>query len=479
MIKILDSSLNRQAILKEAIEPNRFEEINGENTLTFSTILDEKASTYVDENSIIEIDEDYFDLVYYSKNQNEDGTLTIDVEAEHVSYRLNNYSLEYYTKTGTPTEILTELLTGTGFTVGTVEYSAEMTYSAQEAKSKRQMIMELVALLGGEIDFEKFEVSILTHRGSTAPRILTTGKNIRIISKVYNKRETDESGNPLVAYTCEPIQPTGYSFMLGDEVLLIQKDLDIQETLRIVRLGYNPYNPMTAEIELANFISGVEDQMYRIATTTVAKEKVYNGCRIGPEHGFEAVRSDNLVRTILNATKGIAVQKGDGEGVSWADIFYVDTEGNLHMKDAYIELVGTLATILLDPSVGMKITNGNGDMFYIDPVSGKLMLTGDATFSGDITTQKNAHVGDDLYLGKQNSSDTKKIWFNNYMNIEAKADGGWVIKFNCGILEFIGSMRGEWYFNNAYVGGLENSGYVKQSDIDSAIAAHEDTYHTV
>ena len=47
MIKILDSSLNRQAILKEVIEPNRFEEIK-ENTLTFSAVLDEKASTYID-----------------------------------------------------------------------------------------------------------------------------------------------------------------------------------------------------------------------------------------------------------------------------------------------------------------------------------------------------------------------------------------------------------------------------------------------
>ena len=41
---------------------------------------------------------------------------------------------------------------------------------------------------------------------------------------------------------------------LGDEVLLIQKDLDIKEQLRIVRIGYNPYNPIEADIELANFV---------------------------------------------------------------------------------------------------------------------------------------------------------------------------------------------------------------------------------
>ena len=344
MIKILDSSLNRQAILKEVIEPNRFEEINGENTLTFSTILDEKASTYIDEDSILEIDNDYFDLVYYSKNQNEDGTLTIDVEAEHVSYRLNNYSLEYYTKIGTPTEILTELLAGTGFSVGTVELTDSVTYSALEEMTKRQLVMDFVKNIGGEIDFEKFEVSILNHRGSESPRILTTGKNIRIISKVYNKRETDESGNPLVAYTCEPIQPTGYPFMLGDEVLLIQKDLGIQETLRIVRLGYDPYNPMTAEIELANFISGVEDQMYRIATTTVAKEKVYNGCRIGPDEGFVAERSDGKAKTIMNATEGISIYSDIGSGL--AKNFFVGLDGRIQAKGLDIDGSGTFSGTL-------------------------------------------------------------------------------------------------------------------------------------
>lgn len=364
MIKILNSELQRRAILKNIIEPNRFEEINGENTLTFSTILDEKASTYIDEDSILEIDGDYFDLVYYSKNQNEDGTLTIDVEAEHVSYRLNNYSLEYYTKIGTPTEILAELLTDTDFTVGTVEYSTGMTYSAQEAKSKRQMVMELVALLGGEIDFEKFEINILAHRGSETPRILTTGKNIKIISKVYNKRETDESGNPLVAYTCEPIQPTGYPFMLGDEVLLIQKDLDIQETLRIVRLGYDPYNPMTAEIELANFISGVEDQMYRIATTSVAKEKIYNGCKIGPEDGFMAARSDNKAKAIMNATEGISIYTDTGDGPE--RVFFVDLDGRIQANKIDIAEDGTFGGRVTAQHVILNDDESTGSLNFMN-----------------------------------------------------------------------------------------------------------------
>lgn len=132
MIKILNSNFERQAILKEVINPNRFEEINGENTLTFSAILDEKTSTYIDENAVIELDDDYFDIACYKKNQNEDGTLTVDVEAEHISYRLNNpdYDIEYFASTGSPATVLSAILSGTGFTVGTIEFSDNVTYSA-------------------------------------------------------------------------------------------------------------------------------------------------------------------------------------------------------------------------------------------------------------------------------------------------------------------------------------------------------------
>jgi hypothetical protein len=58
------------------------------------------------------------------------------------------------------------------------------------------------------------------------------------------------------------------------------------------------------------------------------KDKVYNGTRIGPEVGFEAVRSDNLARAVMNATEGIKLQKGNGSGSSWTDVIYLDTEGN-------------------------------------------------------------------------------------------------------------------------------------------------------
>lgn len=55
------------------------------------------------------------------------------------------------------------------------------------------------------------------------------------------------------------------------------------------------------------------------------------------------------------------------------------------------------------------------------------------------------------------------------------------ISFDVYGLQLLGNdidCRGNWHFRNASVSGLENSGYVKQSNITAAIAAHVAAYHS-
>ena len=409
MIKILDSNFKLQAILNKAINPNRFEELNGENTLTFSAILDEKVANYLNENSVIELENDYFDIAYLEKKQNEDGTLTVNVETEHISYRLNNteYDKEWFAEIGSPTLILGKILAGTGFTIGTVEFTTTLTYSAQEKKSRRQLLMEFTHLLGGELIFDKFTISIVKHRGNTEPEIFTKGKNIKVVSKIYNKREKDEEGNPLVAYVCEPILLSNKKIGIGDEALLIQKDLGIREQLRVVRYGYNPYDNREAEIELANFISGLEDDIYRIETSTLAKEKVYNGIRIGPDEGFVAERSDLKAKTIMNATEGISIYSNVGYGLERN--FFVDTNGRIQAKEIDIAGDGTFeGTITASDIIGGTINIGNGT-FTVD--SQGRMIAKSGTFEGTISTTKDIEAGDNIYLGESGVGTGKGLYF--------------------------------------------------------------------
>ena len=325
MIKILNSNLERIANIKNILSASRMEEINGENILDFEAILDDKMNIHINDDTIFELNNDYFDIAKYKKESNEDGTFSLEVESEHISYRLNKseYNKEYFTEMGTPTYILGKILEGTGFTIGTVEFTTTVTYSAQEAKSRRQLLMEFIAYVGGEAIFDKFTISIVQHRGSTILKPIIKGKNVNVVSKITNKRDKDKNGNPLVSYTCEPIFLPNYEYTLGDDVKLIQSDLDISETLRLVSISYNPYEKMEMNLQFGNYVNDLSEGLYQIETMGVLKDALYNGARIGPEFGFESIRNDKLARAYFRSD-GMKFQSGDGSGTNWKDRLYYE-----------------------------------------------------------------------------------------------------------------------------------------------------------
>lgn len=328
MIIVLDNSFNRLGVIKNAIESTRLEEINGENILDFSAVLDEKLNDFIDEDTIFELDDDYFDTALFKKVANEDNTYTVDVESEHVSYRLNDplFNVEFFTELGEPSYILGKILEGTGFTIGTIEFSGTTAYSAQEAKSRRQLLMEFVAYLGGEVIFHKFEVSIVQHRGSLESKPVIKDRNVKVVSKTLNKRQLDELGNFLVSYTCTPIF-LGISYDLGDNVRLMQKELGINEELRVISISRNPYNEMEITFQFANYENSLASSLYRIEVSSVLKDKLYNGTRIGPEYGFEAVRNDKKARAYFRSDE-MKFQSGDGSGTSWTDRLYYEYDSD-------------------------------------------------------------------------------------------------------------------------------------------------------
>ena len=320
-IKILDATLTELATIAAASSAVHTEKINSDNILNFSIRIKNSASAYITNTSVFELDGDYFDIAYYKKEQQGDGMLMVSVEAEHVSNRLNgsDYDVEYFTETGLPSVIFGKVLEGTGFTAGTIEFTEEITFSLQEAASRKSLLMQFVAYLGGEIEYDNFTISILTQRGSSTPKALTVGKDITIISKAVNKRTLDELGNPTVAYTCGAFKSAALN--LGDVVTLNYSRLDIDVSLRVMSKSYDPYNPNNVTVEIGNYINALEDDLYRIETQKVGKDALMNGCRIGPLYGFECIRNDKKFRS-YHKSDGFAYQIGDGTGETWTDKLY-------------------------------------------------------------------------------------------------------------------------------------------------------------
>jgi hypothetical protein len=93
----------------------------------------------------------------------------------------------------------------------------------------------------------------------------------------------------------------------------------------VVAKSYDPYNPNNVSVEIGNYVNSLEDDLYRIETQAVSKDALMNGCRIGPEYGFEAIRNDKKARAYLNSTN-LAFQTGDGSGNNWTDKLYYDVD---------------------------------------------------------------------------------------------------------------------------------------------------------
>jgi hypothetical protein len=360
-IKILNSSMTELAVISAAGSALRTERINAENTLSFAARLKSGYGAYIIDTSIFELGGDYFDVAYYKKEQLGDGSLIVGVEAEHVSYRLNNciYDVEYFTMTGAPADILAAILDGTGFTAGIVEYSGSVTFSLQEAASRRSLLMQFAAYIGGELEFSGFSVSILTQRGSSAPKALKVGKDITVISKAVDKRRPDDSGNPTVSYTCGVYK--GASIALGDIITLDYEALDIDVTLRVVGKSYDPYNPNRVTVEIGNYINSLEDDLYRIETQSVGKDRFMNGVRIGPEYGFEAIRNDKRARAYYRSDQ-MAMQTGDGSGANWENKLFYDYDRETGNTELYFngkftaEVIHALSAIITPNLYAEKAT---------------------------------------------------------------------------------------------------------------------------
>ena len=324
MLRIVNSSFELQAIISNITESKVTEAINGEYILEVECVADNKVAQYVNENYVIADGTQYFDIAYYEKSKNEDGTTTIKVQGEHISYRLNEDDLTFFTRASeTPTQILDALLVGTDFTSGTVNFATPMTYSILEEQTKRQILVGFVEFLGGELSFDGTEISIITRRGDANPKLYTANKNVTYLAKVYDRGA--------VKYECKGINIPSQAISLGDNVLLVDSDLGLKDSLRIVRLSYSLNDDMDVDFEIANKIETLADSFYRIETETIAKEKVYNGTRIGPDEGFVAERSDLKAKTVMNATEGITVFTRSNILNPYVANLTIDVDGNIVM----------------------------------------------------------------------------------------------------------------------------------------------------
>ncbi|WP_059049039.1 prophage endopeptidase tail family protein [Paenibacillus senegalimassiliensis] len=373
MITILNSQYKPEAVLDRYFDDEVIEKINGSYTLRFSVYLDHDKSKYIQIGKYVAVEDQYFNIVHHRRTRAESGEVIIAVECEQVAYDLRYHSYDQFIHTGTPSTLLQYALSGTGFTIGTVELSDMISVEFKELANVRGIIMKIAEVSGGELLFDKYKISLLQRRGREHSVQFRFGKNLLGIVKDVDGK----TGEIATAYEVNVVELNslpefaGFEyFELGDTVDIIDEELGINEKQRIIQYTYSPFLRINSSVVIANAIYGIQDTIYRLQKTSVAKDKWMYGVKIGPDEGIVIERYDKLARSKWNADE-FRMQKGDGSG-SYEDALYFDP-----INGEY-EFTGIVTA---SKFVGGSIEIGNN--FSVDE-SGHMVAVG-AEFSGEIS----------------------------------------------------------------------------------------------
>ena len=334
------------------------EKLSTVKTLSFETVLDGPIERVNDADAyVVEFENDFYDVTKVKKAL-QSGIYKINIDCEHVSYRLSNSQniITEVTATGTPRDILTVLLSGTEFHVGDVQSNEPATFSVTSETTRRAAVLAYANSMGLDVVFEEYYVHLLAHRGSTRIKELVD-RNVVAVSKTVDKADGSRS------YACTVRNPVGLA--LGDEVHFAFSKLGIDENVRVVGMTRQPFTSKDISLEVDNYAPTIESQFARIETSMVAKGKNYYGVKISAEEGLAISRPDGSARVKMNADE-FAMQAADDQGNLQNRIYFDPISGDY-------KFIGNVNIN------GGEINIGNN--FRVDQY-GNAYLAGDATIYG-------------------------------------------------------------------------------------------------
>jgi hypothetical protein len=315
LLAVLDNIIKETASIKRVV--------NGEFTFTFEAYEKELKSEYFDQTNNVVVDGQTFDIKYIEETHKREHKYSI--QCEHVNYRLtdgNNNLYTTYANTGTPAQILADILSGTEFSVGVIEFTDAITISANAEITKKALIYQLAGVLGGELEYTNggFTINILANIGKNNGFQARFGKNLDGITKIIDARgglktyyEVDiielKNSNEYIEKDLSSLEVMD----VGDTVQLIDKVIGLDVQNRIVSRQYNPIFAINTKVEIANTIELITDKINQIDTSSVKQNKLYNNVSISRDYGFRAERSDKLARATLGGGQ-ISLDSGDGAG---------------------------------------------------------------------------------------------------------------------------------------------------------------------
>lgn len=254
-IQITNSNGDHLAYLEDISNPSLSEQINASYMFSFTAYIND-TTQYIKKDNLVVVEGQKFEIARITKKRNEYPS--VSVECDHISYRLNRGPKNLNDFDDTPIGILSFLLSGTSFSVGTVEFPYPIYFKPGE-KSIRECIIEMAGFIGGEVVWDNFTVSIVDQRGVNNGLQFNIGENV----KEFSHEADFTAEEPFTAVELDVIDLSRLKefegrygelekINLGDSVRLIDPLLGIDETQRVVSYERNPFDKSLPKISIGN-----------------------------------------------------------------------------------------------------------------------------------------------------------------------------------------------------------------------------------
>lgn len=347
------------------------ETLEGEYTLSFMVLA--KSALALKVKQIVKLDNQYFEIVQISKSLQ--GSLPIcSVICEHVSYTLNHemYNISEFDFTGDSAVGLEEVLSGTPFSAGTVEFTESVTMKINQEVSRRAMLMQYIAILGGEIEYDGYSINIRSHRGSNTYKQVLDTKNITNVAVSHDSRENASS------YDISFFKLLNLS--VGDNVQIVFNPLGINVKTRIISLEYNPFYRYDIKVEVGNYKPSISDTFYRLENSISTVGSSVNEIQTQVNDlGVSYTIVSNIVVNESAIDVTYAVENGAAQQYHANYSYKVDGSGRI----TSITLDKIFSELLLKEVSTLTVNSTNFEIAYADQTTATYNYTTDA--SGRIT----------------------------------------------------------------------------------------------
>lgn len=362
-IKVYNGDLKALGSTSKAFNVTKTEELMREYTLDFSVINNDSIFEHITENSVFEFGGQKFDISGIDGNS---GTTNItQITAEHISYRLADYTLPNgYSFVGTVRQIAEDILNeaktvdeipaSSVFSIGTTADLGTLNFSMSGATNvtAREALIAM-SDLGVEIEFDNFTVNLTQSRGTDKGVVFKYSQNLTGVHRTWQRGNGWSYEISIVDLQKTPGYE-GETYGIGDYITVEDKLMNLTLKKRII--SYKECDdPTQNSITVGVFVrdnASLSIETDRIANTanTTAQNSVQQGERysnvsITHTDGFKAVSKDGTLRVVMNGDDCFTVQTKQSDG-TWKTVTSAELFGlvaaRLATQDSKNSYYGTI-----------------------------------------------------------------------------------------------------------------------------------------